>query len=142
MRSFEASIFALAVLAASTALAKPILQIRDPPSGIISFDFAVHLNLSLGGSTIADLDRARAAAKLSGLSRRDGTIGSTNTGVTYVVDVGVGEPATTYSLIVDTGSSNTWIGKTISWAAFIRLLTPSFFALQVPVKATSRRVLA
>ncbi|KAG0211810.1 hypothetical protein BGX28_007400 [Mortierella sp. GBA30] len=27
-----------------------------------------------------------------------------------VLDVGVGQPATTYSLLIDTGSSNTWVG--------------------------------
>ncbi|KAG6842466.1 hypothetical protein C0991_007596 [Blastosporella zonata] len=30
--------------------------------------------------------------------------------VTYIASVGVGSPATTYQLIVDTGSSNTWVG--------------------------------
>ncbi|KAJ7109925.1 aspartic peptidase A1 [Mycena epipterygia] len=30
--------------------------------------------------------------------------------VSYIASVGVGSPATTYSLIVDTGSSNTWVG--------------------------------
>ncbi|KAG2352514.1 hypothetical protein BDR07DRAFT_1384186 [Suillus spraguei] len=28
----------------------------------------------------------------------------------YIAAVGVGSPATTYNLIVDTGSSNTWVG--------------------------------
>jgi len=30
--------------------------------------------------------------------------------VQYLATVGVGSPATDYSLIVDTGSSNTWVG--------------------------------
>ncbi|KAL5536570.1 hypothetical protein ACEPAF_392 [Sanghuangporus sanghuang] len=73
------------LLAASTGIStlvfgKPIVQIRDPPSSILSFDFAVHLNLSLGGAKIADLDRARAATWFAGLSRRDGSISATNTG--------------------------------------------------------------
>lgn len=86
-----------------------------------SLDFAVHLNLTLGGKKIADLDRARAAEKLSAFSgdeefsRRDGSIPSTNTGVTYVTSVGIGEPATYYSLVVDTGSSNTWLGANQSY---------------------------
>ena len=94
--------------------------LKDLKTSLFSLDFALHLNLTLGGNKIADLDRARASAKLAASSvggefRRDGTISTTNTGVTYVVDIGVGEPATTYSLVVDTGSSNTWIGANQSY---------------------------
>lgn len=95
--------------AASNALAKPIVQIRDPPPGLVSFDFELHLNVALGGAKIADLDRARAASMIANLGRRDGSIGVTNTAVTYVADVAVGSPATSYSLVVDTGSSITWL---------------------------------
>lgn len=35
----------------------------------------------------------------------------TNQVVTYIASVGVGNPPTNYSLVVDTGSSNTWIGS-------------------------------
>lgn len=31
-------------------------------------------------------------------------------GVTYTTSVGVGSPATQYTLLIDTGSSNTWVG--------------------------------
>lgn len=34
----------------------------------------------------------------------------TNQAVTYTASVGVGNPPTTYSLLIDTGSSNTWVG--------------------------------
>lgn len=34
-----------------------------------------------------------------------------NQAVTYIASVGVGSPATAYQLIVDTGSSNTWVGS-------------------------------
>lgn len=34
----------------------------------------------------------------------------TDAGVTYTADVGVGSPATDYTLLIDTGSSNTWVG--------------------------------
>lgn len=98
-------------LVSGSSSAKPIVQIREP--ALVSIDFAVRLNLTLGDSKIADLDRARAASKLAGIGnlvRRDGAISATNTGVTYVASIGVGEPATDYSLVVDTGSSNTWIG--------------------------------
>ena len=125
--------------AGGTTLAsgKPIVQIHNP-SPLLSLDFAVRLNLTLGGSKIADLDRARAASKFGGLlGRRDGSISATNTGVTYVVDVGVGEPATTYSLVVDTGSSNTWIGKMIFFN-FATSLADGYE--QAPIRSIHRRV--
>lgn len=34
----------------------------------------------------------------------------TDSGVTYTANVGVGSPATDYTLLIDTGSSNTWVG--------------------------------
>lgn len=34
----------------------------------------------------------------------------TDAGVTYTASVGVGSPATQYTLLIDTGSSNTWVG--------------------------------
>jgi hypothetical protein len=34
----------------------------------------------------------------------------TDAGVTYTASVGVGEPATDFTLLIDTGSSNTWVG--------------------------------
>ncbi|KAF9262866.1 acid protease [Marasmius fiardii PR-910] len=34
----------------------------------------------------------------------------TDCAVTYVMSVGIGDPATPYKLLIDTGSSNTWIG--------------------------------
>ncbi|KAH9016897.1 acid protease [Lactarius pseudohatsudake] len=38
------------------------------------------------------------------------TIPITNTGVAYTASVGIGSPPTYYTLLIDTGSSNTWIG--------------------------------
>ncbi|KAG7088153.1 hypothetical protein E1B28_012174 [Marasmius oreades] len=34
----------------------------------------------------------------------------TDSAVTYVMPVAIGNPATTFSLLIDTGSSNTWVG--------------------------------
>ncbi|KAI0670888.1 acid protease [Trametes maxima] len=39
-----------------------------------------------------------------------GGVDVTDAGVTYTASVGVGNPATQYTLLIDTGSSNTWIG--------------------------------
>ncbi|KAJ7741273.1 acid protease [Mycena metata] len=38
------------------------------------------------------------------------SIDVTDAGVTYTMSVGVGSPPTDYTLLIDTGSSNTWIG--------------------------------
>ncbi|KDR83017.1 hypothetical protein GALMADRAFT_863793 [Galerina marginata CBS 339.88] len=38
------------------------------------------------------------------------SIDVTDAGVTYTMSVGVGSPATQYTLLIDTGSSNTWVG--------------------------------
>ncbi|KAG6817905.1 hypothetical protein H0H87_012373 [Tephrocybe sp. NHM501043] len=38
-----------------------------------------------------------------------------NQAVTYIASIGVGSPAKTYELIVDTGSSNTWVGAGTSY---------------------------
>ncbi|EPQ54402.1 acid protease [Gloeophyllum trabeum ATCC 11539] len=40
----------------------------------------------------------------------DSSIDVTDAGVTYTASVGVGSPATQYTLLIDTGSSNTWVG--------------------------------
>ncbi|KAG6834414.1 hypothetical protein H0H93_009773, partial [Arthromyces matolae] len=61
--------------------------------------------------------RARAEAILGGnlplsISLRDEISAEvTNSGVSYSASVGVGSPPTTYNLLVDTGSSNTWVGS-------------------------------
>ncbi|KZP31579.1 acid protease [Athelia psychrophila] len=39
-----------------------------------------------------------------------GSVDATDAGVTYTLSVGVGSPATQYTLLIDTGSSNTWVG--------------------------------
>ncbi|EJD41333.1 family A1 protease [Auricularia subglabra TFB-10046 SS5] len=61
-------------------------------------------------------DRARLHGLLSTLGgdedarRAAPPIAATNRATSYTVDVQIGSPPTTYSLIVDTGSANTWVG--------------------------------
>ncbi|EIN03785.1 acid protease [Punctularia strigosozonata HHB-11173 SS5] len=72
------------------------------------------------GTRIVDADRSRIKAlrdrgnrvSAQGSSKRAGVFSSdvTNVAVTYLASVGVGSPATQYNLLVDTGSSNTWVG--------------------------------
>ncbi|KAJ7791223.1 acid protease [Mycena olivaceomarginata] len=40
----------------------------------------------------------------------DSSVDVTDAAVTYTISVGVGSPPTQYTLLIDTGSSNTWIG--------------------------------
>ena len=96
---------------AASIVASPTIAVRD--SGV-TLPFTLRLNAS--GSTLPELDRARAANFLSksGSSkkhkRQSFSVDVTNTVVTYVAAVNVGSPPTTYSLLIDTGSSNTWVG--------------------------------
>ena len=97
-----------------TLLASP-LAARDSHS---SLPFTLNLNLT--STTLADIDRSRAKALIkhaakSSAARSSGkrevvSVDATNTAVTYTVDVGVGTPPTNYTLLIDTGSSNTWVG--------------------------------
>jgi len=87
---------------------------RDPK---VTLAFTRHLNIT-GFANIAEADRARAKVlKAQGLGRVNGqtkraasSFSVTNTAVTYTANIGVGSPATTYALLIDTGSSNTWLG--------------------------------
>ncbi|KAH7091014.1 acid protease [Auriculariales sp. MPI-PUGE-AT-0066] len=70
---------------------------------------------------IASVDRARSSSlRLASKIRASGKGGAlesrfknaaiTNGVVSYTIELGVGTPPTDYKLLVDTGSSNTWIG--------------------------------
>ncbi|KAJ7913482.1 acid protease [Mycena leptocephala] len=45
----------------------------------------------------------------------DSSVDVTDAAVTYTMSVGVGSPPTNYELLIDTGSSNTWIGANKSY---------------------------
>jgi len=75
------------------------------------------------GRELVQRDRARAQKFLQGISPfgpgrgnfaassgSSGTVDVTDASVTYTASVGVGNPATQYTLLIDTGSSNTWVG--------------------------------
>ncbi|EMD34570.1 hypothetical protein CERSUDRAFT_125176 [Gelatoporia subvermispora B] len=78
------------------------------------------LNITAPG-TLAQSDRLRAQTFRQGLMPSHGgapsslptfsqSTGITNSANLYYASVGVGNPPTQYTLIVDTGSSNTWVG--------------------------------
>ncbi|KAJ8474352.1 hypothetical protein ONZ51_g7276 [Trametes cubensis] len=100
-----------------SAQATPVVQIRD---NLVRITMAKRFNLTGSGKLLAR-DQARVknlfirggakAGAPRGLDADTGTSApATNDVVSYVVDVSVGTPPTTYTLIVDTGSSNTWVG--------------------------------
>ncbi|THH28715.1 hypothetical protein EUX98_g5470 [Antrodiella citrinella] len=107
------------LLAASSVVAKPV-TVKDSP---VTMSFARRMNVT-GGADILKMDRARATSlkvrsSTHGAKTKDelmkNAVGaafgvpSTNQGVSYVVEVVIGTPPTTYDMLVDTGSSNTWI---------------------------------
>ncbi|KAF8524844.1 acid protease [Hysterangium stoloniferum] len=114
------SVFALALLLPSVlALIPQVVRINEPS---IPIHFAVKFNAT-GSANIVEADRARArlfakktlekATIFTGsVFDKDTTIGVpvTDSAVSYIASVGVGNPPTQYNLIVDTGSSNTWVG--------------------------------
>ncbi|KAI9450419.1 aspartic peptidase A1 [Lactarius psammicola] len=107
-----ASLTAFLLLVVSVA-ANPIVVRQSP----VSLSLARYLNIT-GAHDLVKKDQARAKnliaigkAKQSGRSS-DGIVGvhATNVAVSYRVSVGVGNPPTSYNLLIDTGSSNTWVG--------------------------------
>lgn len=102
--------FALAVLVV-TSSATPLLEVPKR-----SLAFARHVDLT-GFRNVVAADQARAKSLHKGafthsgqIDRRASSFSVTNTAITYTANVGVGSPATAYTLIIDTGSSNTFIG--------------------------------
>ncbi|KAN0128884.1 Aspartic peptidase domain containing protein [Lactarius tabidus] len=91
--------------------ANPIVVRKAP----ISLPFARHLNIT-GAQDVVTKDQARAKYWVSvskasaAIPDAAGSVGVTNVGVIYQASVGVGSPPTQYNLLIDTGSSNTWVG--------------------------------
>ncbi|EIM87134.1 family A1 protease [Stereum hirsutum FP-91666 SS1] len=113
----KAALTSVLLLAMSVA-ATPV-AVRDT---LVTLPFAKQIN-STGSGHIVQQDRARVqqlvakySTASSGLQADAASISVTNQAVSYVASVGVGSPATQYSLIVDTGSSNTWIGADKTYA--------------------------
>jgi cathepsin E len=114
---------------ASSVIASPIV-IRD---SLITLPLSKRLNLD--GISILEHDQARAKAfraKNSAISTRDAINQPlTNKAVTYVAHVDIGSPATTYSLVVDTGSANIWVG---ALQPYVRTSTSTQTEDQVSIK--------
>ncbi|KAF9245853.1 aspartic peptidase domain-containing protein [Melanogaster broomeanus] len=118
---FPAASLLTTLLLALSIVATPV-EVRSPH---VTLPFAKRINTSGGAINLVEHDQLRAtalkdraAAIQSGkVDRRTASIAVTNEAVSYVAAVSVGSPATTYSLIVDTGSSNTWVGAETAYTA-------------------------
>ncbi|CAA7264889.1 unnamed protein product [Cyclocybe aegerita] len=121
---FPTTLLTTLLLAFSVA-ANPVVIDRSPVT--------LHLSRRVNVTSIHNLlrhDQVRAKAlKAKGAAKAAGVPLDTraiineqvdNQAVTYVASVGVGSPATTYSLLIDTGSSNTWVG---AGKAYVRTST-------------------
>ncbi|KAG1868579.1 acid protease [Suillus subluteus] len=102
--SFSA-LLALPALAFLSLSASALPHARTA-SSTATLKLAVRIN-SYGIENIAAADRARIQALRAGGSS---SVDATNAVTGYTAVIGVGSPATNYTLLVDTGSSNTWIG--------------------------------
>ncbi|EIW58441.1 aspartic proteinase precursor [Trametes versicolor FP-101664 SS1] len=102
---------------AADARSTPVVPVR---SNGVHLPVAKRFNFT-GAAKILERDqarvrklRARAAARLSGetLSPDVGaaSVLALNQATQYVVTAAIGTPPTTYELVVDTGSGNTWVG--------------------------------
>lgn len=109
----------MALLLALTVAANPVLIHRSPVSLPLSrkVNLTSIYNLLKHDQARAKALKARGAAKASGTLHNDAVINESveNQAVNYIASVGVGSPATTYSLLIDTGSSNTWVGAGIAY---------------------------
>ncbi|KIJ40049.1 hypothetical protein M422DRAFT_257118 [Sphaerobolus stellatus SS14] len=116
-------VFALVLIVPAVfALNTPVVRVTD---SLISVPFAKRISAG-GVKNFADRARARSlvevgkrkaavrAAKAAGLpipaSDVVTSVPITNFATAYIASVGVGSPAHQFDLIVDTGSSNTWVG--------------------------------
>ncbi|CAK5265902.1 unnamed protein product [Mycena citricolor] len=99
---------------ALTLLPAILLALRVSAGPVVVDENIVSLPIArrINATTVVDIkqaDYARIANFKAGKSKRVSEPVS-NQLVSYIASVGVGSPATSYDLIVDTGSSNTWVG--------------------------------
>ncbi|KAG1774539.1 acid protease [Suillus placidus] len=99
------SLLALPALAFLSLSASALPHPRTA-SSTAALKLAVRIN-SYGIKNIAAADRARIQVLQAGGSS---SVNAANAAMIYTADIGVGSPATNYTLLLDTGSSNTWIG--------------------------------
>ncbi|KAH8102739.1 acid protease [Cristinia sonorae] len=93
----------VALSSAIVIAASPVVVVRDSP---INIPLIKRFNARGDNRTLVERDRERIEA----LHRRASNVPTTNGLFAYTVTVNVGSPPTEYNLLLDTGSSNTWVG--------------------------------
>jgi len=84
-------------------------------------------------------DRQRAGLLKSVGTGNTATIPATNLDfVQYTVSVGVGSPPTYYELVVDTGSSNTFVGCVMATALLLHVI--SSLVAEAPARNMSKQI--
>ncbi|KAG1794550.1 aspartic peptidase domain-containing protein [Suillus plorans] len=107
-----ASLLTIIPLALSIT-ASPVEVVNSP----ITLPIARRFNVSDGTINLVQQDRDRVTALKDRTLKHSGhSTPATNVANTYLVAVGVGSPPTTYNLVIDTGSSNTWVGANTMYA--------------------------
>ncbi|KAI0356745.1 family A1 protease [Trametes cingulata] len=122
----------------SAALAAFALFFTEPGNALlirrdvspVTLPFARRFNAT-GAAKLLELDRARAKTLRSGmkaspnLSQQAAAVNAaaTNQAVDMVTTVHIGNPGKNYTLLIDTGSSNTWVGARPLENPFIPSLT-------------------
>ncbi|KAG2069580.1 acid protease [Suillus decipiens] len=106
---FFKAFLSIVLIALSTVDASPLRR-----EVALTLGFTTRMNARANDLNIAAADRARAQAMLhAGTTSKRASSSSfsiANAVVCYTTQVGVGSPATQYTLLIDTGSSNTWVG--------------------------------
>ncbi|KAJ3555656.1 hypothetical protein NM688_g2454 [Phlebia brevispora] len=104
----------LAICAVAVVASPPVVRRNSP----ITLPFAKVISTT-GTRSIVERDRTRynalrAQAKTTTSQDQATNASANNTLVSYVINVGVGSPPELFNLIIDTGSSNTWVGADIT----------------------------
>ncbi|KII85700.1 hypothetical protein PLICRDRAFT_145569 [Plicaturopsis crispa FD-325 SS-3] len=112
------SLLSTLVFSLATTLTIRATPVSEHPAQNVALPFTKHLNFNSSDSlSILHADQARVKSFLertsgstAGVVRAEESIPVVNQNVYCTVDVDVGSPPTQYSVLIDTGSSNTFVG--------------------------------
>ncbi|KAG2141410.1 aspartic peptidase domain-containing protein [Suillus bovinus] len=98
----------LTIILLALSIMGSLVEVNDSP---ITLPIARRLNVSNGTTNLVQQDKARVTAiKDQSLKHGGHSVPLGNSLGVYLLEVGIGSPATTYDLIVDASTANTWVG--------------------------------
>ncbi|TCD71159.1 hypothetical protein EIP91_012107 [Steccherinum ochraceum] len=115
------------------ALSVASLPVEEP---LLIVPLSKHVRSSQSGHIVQDAQMRATALRHAGVlqTRADAPnpapVPLTDAATIYTAEIGVGSPSTKYNLIVDTGSSNTWIGN---GRAYVKTATSNYTGCAVSV---------